>query len=121
MAYNSLSVTNDELTYDLSVENGKLKRVYHSDSVKENVKQRILTVYQEWFLDLRLGLPWFTELTGNRVSLDKVKSSIARTITGTQNVVELVSLNVYFDKQLRKLHVSFEYKDSFKQLIREEL
>ena len=121
MAYNSLSVRNDDLTYDLSVRNGKLVRAYHSDSVRENVKQRLLTVHQEWFLDLSLGLPWFTELTGKNVVLDKIKSAVARTVVGTEKVEEVVSVNVYFDKQLRRLNISFEYKDSFKHLIREEL
>ena len=121
MAYNSLSIENEDLTYDISVRNGKLVRAYHSDSVKESVKQRLLTVKEEWFLDLRLGLPWFTELTGRNVLMEKIKSSVARTIIGTDKVSELVSLDIDFDKTVRRLFIQFEYIDEFKNRIKGEL
>ncbi len=121
MAYNSLSVQGDNLTYDVRVENGQLVRAYDSEAVRENVRQRLLTVYQEWFLDLTEGLPWFTELTGRNVSLDRIKSAVARTIASTKYVEELISIDVSYDKTIRKLLIQFEYRDSFNQLIREEL
>ncbi len=121
MAYNSLSVQGDNLAYDIRVENGQLVRAYDSEAVRENVRQRLLTVYQEWFLDLTEGLPWFTELTGRNVSLDRIKSAVARTIASTKYVEELISIDVSYDKTIRKLLIQFEYRDSFNQLIREEL
>ena len=121
MAYNSMSIYPDSLTDDIFVENGQIVRATGSDSVRENVKQRLLTIQEEWFLDLRLGLPWFTELTGRQVKLEKIKSSVARTILGTEHVSDLLDLEVKYDNTTRRLFIEFEYRDEYNQIVRESL
>lgn len=121
MAYNSMSIYPNPMTTDIFVSNGQISRAFGSDSIRENVKQRLMTVYQEWFLDLRLGLPWYTELTGKVVSLEKIKSSVARTILGTQYVVELINLRIDYDNNFRRLSIWFEYRDEYNNIVRESL
>jgi hypothetical protein len=113
MAYNSTSVYPDSRSTDIQVTNGSIDRAYLSDSVLENVKQRILTVYQEWFLNLNEGLPWFTELTGKNVNIETVKAHIARAVNSTVGVLELMEITLIPNPSNRKLNVSFKYKDIY--------
>ena len=79
------------LSHDIVVDNGDLLIV---DSVPQHVKQRILTILGEWFLDLSIGLPWFDEILGKGTELTLVEALLKQTITDTPGVRELVSFRV---------------------------
>jgi len=119
MAYNQMSIYPDTITSDIQLKDGAIMRSTNSDAILENVKQRLLTIEQEWFLDLEQGLPWFTELTGRNTSIEKIRAYVSQEIRETVGVFELLSLNIAMEQETRKLEIAFEYRDIFGQTIRE--
>ena len=114
-----MSIYPDTITSDLQLKDGSIMRSINSDAILENVKQRLLTIEQEWFLDLDQGLPWFTELTGKNTSIEKIRAYVSQEIRETVGVYELTTLNITMKKETRKLEIAFEYRDIFGQTIRE--
>ena len=111
----------DKDTHDLVIINGQIGRRQTSDAIMQTVKTRLLLIYQEWFLDLSKGLPWFTQMTGHRFDIYKIRSYVARQILSTNGVNELISLTLDIDKQKRDLVIDFEYEDIHGVTIRETL
>ena len=103
----------DATTHDISTQDGRIARAYDSDSILQTVKTRLLTIRQEFFLDLDAGLPWFVEgeMTGKNVDLYRVKSYVSNEIVGTDGVSELLSIELIIDKPARKLDIIFSYID----------
>ena len=49
----------DTTTHDLVIENYDLVLVDGIDLVRQAIKQRLLLVSEEWFLDDTIGVPWY--------------------------------------------------------------
>jgi len=110
-----------DANHDLHIVNGQIARVSKSDAILQTIKTRLLLIYQEWFLDLSKGLPWFTQMMGHRFDIWKVRSYVARQILSTDGVDELLSLTVDLNRLERKLVIEFEYRDTYGATIRGEL
>jgi hypothetical protein len=102
---------------DIQTYRGQIRRVYDSDQIMQCIKTRLLTIRQEWFLDLDAGLPWFTKMVGRNVDLYRVKSYIANSIAGTYGVVEIKEITLDMDNPQRKLDINFKYIDMFDKTI----
>ena len=76
----------DDFAHDIVIAAGDLV-IY--DSVAQHIKQRLLTILGEWFLDLSIGLPWFDEILGKHQDLSLVESLIKASIIDTPGVAEL--------------------------------
>ena len=117
--YNQMNIYPDNLTGDLFLTDGNISRCYESEAVRQNVKQRLLTVQEEWFLNLDQGLPWFTELHGRNVPLELVRARVVECIVNTDGVRELISVDVY-NESGRQLRIDFEYRDIYGNMQRIE-
>lgn len=100
-------------THDLYIANGQIARVTKSDSIMQAIKTRLLTVAEEWFMDLSAGLPWYTEMSGRNADLYLIRSYISSEITGTEGVDVLLSLELEYNNKDRKLDVLFKYTDIY--------
>ena len=49
----------DATAHDLIIENYDLVLVDGIDLVRQAIKQRLLLVLEEWFLDDTIGVPWY--------------------------------------------------------------
>ncbi len=112
----------DQLNYDMTITDGQITRATNSEAIKQNVVERLLTVQQEWFMDLDQGLPWFTDLTGRNTTHAKVQGYIGASIAQTEGVagVQIVSLQTA-NKLNRAVGIEFEYTDVFGETIRKAL
>lgn len=81
----------DPFTHDLVLTGGDLRVV---DGVTQHLKQRLLTILGEWFLDLSIGIPWFDEILGKGNDLTLAESLIKSTISDTPGVRSLVTFNI---------------------------
>lgn len=93
--------------HDLKLTGYDLALVTGINLIKQRVKQRLLTILGEWFLDETIGLPWFTELNQKGIDQDRVRTLLIRGISGTEGVTEVTEFNLEYDNRLRKLTVSF--------------
>ena len=81
-----------EPAYDLALIGGDLRFTEDPrDQVKQHIKQRLLAIQGEWFLDQSVGLPWFSAILGKHRSLDIVEALIREQIVGTPGVMQLTS------------------------------
>lgn len=82
----------NEPAYDLALIGGDLRFTEDPrDQVRQHIKQRLLAIQGEWFLDQSVGLPWFSSILGKHRSLDIVEALIREQIVGTPGVMQLVA------------------------------
>ena len=99
--------------HDMHVLNGQIARVSKSDAIMQLIKTRLLTVQEEWFMDLSAGLPWYTKMLTKPTDLYKIRSYLSREITSTEGVDSLLSLELQYNNGERKLDVEFKYTDTY--------
>ncbi|MFO7180967.1 MAG: hypothetical protein DIU78_019860 [Pseudomonadota bacterium] len=85
------------------------------DNVREErlqwIRQRIIARFNfflgEWFLDLRLGIPYYRDVFVARPNLAVIRSLFRRVILGTPGVVALPKFTLRFERGERKLYFDF--------------
>jgi hypothetical protein len=97
----------DRETHDLPAVIYDLPVVRGVDLIRQRLKQRLLTILGEWFLDGDIGLPWFGELAQKGVSEEQVSALLLRVIAETEGVSEVVAFELALNRRLRNLVVNF--------------
>jgi hypothetical protein len=99
----------DPLTNDIYVDSLGSTRL--TATLTEEVAQRLSATLKlflgEWFLDTRLGLPYFRDVLIKNPDLSTIRSMFQNAITADAGVESLVSLDLEFDSQARNLAVTF--------------
>ena len=99
--------------HDMHVLNGQIARVSLSDAIMQLIKTRLLTVQEEWFMDLSAGLPWYTKMLVKPTDLYKIRSYLSKEIVATEGVDSLLSIELQYNSEERKLDVEFKYTDTY--------
>lgn len=73
-------------------------------AVAQAVLTRMRLITGEWFLDLREGLPLYTDIIGKN-TLDLYDQAIKLRVLDTQGVTEIVSYASQLDREARQLRV----------------
>lgn len=94
-------------THDLPSAIYDLPLVRGVDLIRQRLKQRLLTIIGEWFLDGDIGLPWFDELAQKGVSDARVSALVLRAISETEGVQEVVSFDLDLNRRTRRLVINF--------------
>jgi len=118
--FGQIDIYPDNISGDIFLKDHQISRCFRSEAVRQNVIQRILTIKEEWFLNLEQGLPWFTELHGMNVPLPLVRARLVESILSTPGVEALLSIRVFVIRD-RHLGVEFEYRDIYGDMKRIEL
>ena len=98
---------------DINVVNGSIKRVTDAEQVVQAVRTNLLTYRGEWFLDTRIGVPYFEKVFVKPFNRPVVEAELQRTITQTPGVEELLTFELTFDRVTRKASVSFSAVTTF--------
>lgn len=97
----------DTKSHDLIIENYDLVLVDGIDLVRQAIKQRLLLVLEEWFLDSTVGVPWYQYIFQKGADINRVKSILISTISGTDGVIKVNSLELDYNNNNRNLTVDF--------------
>jgi len=97
----------DRQTHDIAPGDYDLPTVTGLDLIRQRIKQRLLTIQGEWFLDTQIGIPWFDEVFRKRPNRDVVEGLIVSTIQETEGVEEVQEFELEFDAPQRRLSVRF--------------
>jgi len=99
----------DPVTIDLAIERGDVVWLDVGDprAVAQDIYYRLMTFLGEWFLDQRIGFPWFQEVLGKGLSQKRVEQRVKETLESVPGVrrAERVALNL--DKGRRELTLSW--------------
>jgi len=93
---------------DIDTSQPDLQQTTGVDAIKQHIKQRLKTFYNEWFLDLRRGLPYFQHILVKNPDPVVVDSAFKRQILDTLGVLELIAFNIDVDISTRVMTLSFK-------------
>ena len=111
----------DDLFYDMTITNGQITRAFNSEAIAQNVRERLLTIQQEWFMDLDQGLPWFSDLLGHNIDKDKIKGYILLSIAKTPGVETVETISLYNADATRKMGIEYSYTDIYGKFLKESI
>jgi hypothetical protein len=100
-----LKLTSDG--WDLQFTEGDLVLTSDVDQSIQHIKQRLLTFYQEWFLNLNIGIPWIQQILEKPASLAMVEVILQKIIRDSPEVKSLSSFTVAGTDQERTIEVTF--------------
>jgi hypothetical protein len=96
---------------DLALTNGRLSLVTGTTEKGQKLFNRLRLFEGEWFLDTRVGVPWFEIVLVKSPDLEVVKRLLRRVILDTPGIVDVTELNVSFDRGERVLTYEFTALD----------
>jgi len=102
----------NNLTHDLKIEVGDLVLTDGVEAVSQALDVRLQFFLGEWFLDTRLGVPYFEKILGQKPRLLVVKQIYRDAILATPGVLELNDLLVDYNGSTRVISVSFSARCS---------
>ena len=103
---------------DLDLSSGTFAWLTGADAIAQNVMTRLRFFKDEWFLDTRLGVPFFQRILGVKNAEDDAAAIFRSVILSTPGVSVLDRLDVEVDRQTRNLTVSFEARSDDDDVIR---
>lgn len=102
---NDLKLDSD---WELVIENHDLATVSGIDAIEQNLGQRLKTFLGEYFLDSRIGLPYFQEIFKKKFDPIVVDTVIKREIINTDGIIELMQFKLELETVSRELFVDFD-------------
>lgn len=100
----------------LLIENNTIPTISGPDEVAQRIRQRLKTVFREWFLDPTIGVPWFEKVFEK--SGESARAIIVREITETPGVIPpIVSFEMTVDNTTRSASISARVKVSENEVI----
>lgn len=97
----------DRDTHDLSIPGYDLQFVSGVDLIRQRIKQRLLTIQGEWFLNTDIGLPWFDQIIGKGAERPQISALLIREIAETEGVDAVVEFDLTLNRRTRQLVVLF--------------
>jgi hypothetical protein len=93
---------------DIDVTNSDLSIVEGTDAIAQHISIRLQFFRGEWFLDTRLGIPYYQDVLVKNPDLVVIRGIFREVILETPGVQELVTFDTTFDAATRKLTVTFQ-------------
>lgn len=96
-----------DATGDLDVSGGTLHAVYGREAVAQEVRIGVRFFLGEWFLDTRIGIPYFTDIFRKNPNLGLIRDIFRRAIESVPGVLAVTDITLDFDAPTRKLSLNF--------------
>jgi len=87
---------------------GDLIIVTGIDAIRQHLRIRLQFFRGEWFLDTRLGIPYFEEVLIKAPDLNVVQSLLREAVRETPGVISITSFELDFEGVTRKLSLDFD-------------
>lgn len=92
---------------DLDLSKSDLQLIDGSDAVAQHLLIRLRVFKGEWFLDQRVGVPYYQDILKKSPNLVAVRGIFTRAIVTSPGVNSLERLDLEFNKGARTLGLSF--------------
>lgn len=92
---------------DLAIEDGDLVLIDGVEAIAQDCEVRLKFFQGEWFLDQRLGVPWFQKILGHKPRLNAVSQIIQKAILTTPGILAITDFALDYEGATRKLSISF--------------
>jgi hypothetical protein len=94
-------------TGDLAIENDDFVLLTGIDAIAQDVDVRLQFFKGEWFLDTRIGVPWYEKILGQKPRLVAVKTLLKNAVLSTPGVLSVLDFDLDYSRSLRTLSVNF--------------
>jgi len=78
------------------------------EAISQHIRSRLRTFLGEYFLDERIGIPFFRDVFVKAPDLEIIRSIFSQGILNTPGVVQLTELRLDLDRSTRELSIAFE-------------
>ena len=99
----SWTLTLDQFTHDLRITDGAFERIRGSDEVRQRIKVLLWHYFQEYFLNIPDGTPWYEDILGRTADAGVVDSILRQRILSTPGVLRINSLQLNYDGATRRM------------------
>lgn len=106
----------DPQTGDLLLESGNLRLTSGLDAIAQDVTIRLRFFLGEWFLDTRVGVPYFQEILVKNPNIPRVTQLLRQVVQETPGVTSVDRFDFSFDAATRKASVAFTASTTAGQL-----
>lgn len=101
--------------HDLLIEDFDLVLISGVERVAQSLRIRMWFFLGEWFMNTSMGLDYLGELAVKNPPLTLLESTLKREILMVQDVLEILSFVLTFDKKLRHMDVTYQVNTTFGQ------
>ena len=95
----------DPSTNDMTFGQGLANYADKAEACAQNVRTRHQLLYQEWFLDTSVGLPYLQNIMTRPSDILLAESLVKKCILGTEGVSSITKFNMTFDHETRILAI----------------
>jgi hypothetical protein len=92
---------------DWAVSGGKLQLATGQEEIAQIVATRLRTFLGEYFLDVRIGVPWFSKIFKKNPNQAEVEALLIQTIADSPGIITIQDFQLSLDNKTRKLRVDF--------------
>ena len=92
---------------DLDVSTGDLVKLTGAEAIRQQLKIRLRLFLGEWFLDTRVGMPYYETVLVKNPNTQAVRALFQEAILGTPGVTETSDVALEYDGATRALAVTF--------------
>lgn len=96
---------------DIAIEGNDFVIISNDEYLAQKIKATIQTFYGEWWLDVELGIPYFTDIFVKKYNLSTIRNIFTKVIAGVQGVERIISLDLRVESD-RTLYVAFQVKSA---------
>lgn len=100
----------DASNNDIDLSNNQLELVDETDAIAQHLLVRLRFFKGEYFLDQRLGVPYYQSILVKNPRLVVVRSIFREVILETPGVLELLRFDLDFDTTTRTLSTDFSVR-----------
>jgi hypothetical protein len=103
-----MDIALDPDTGDLLIEGGDLALLDGVEAISQHVAIRLQFFQGEWFLDTRVGIPYYQRVLVKNPDLNAVRFLLRAAVASTPGIGELQSFSTEYANASRTLSVEFE-------------
>lgn len=105
---------------DWTMGKGRANYITGSEAIAQNVKTRLRSFEDDWYLDVTHGVPWI-ELFSNLGTQRRIVRAVERTVLQTEGVLSMSDIQVTNIDKNRRARIEFDYTDIFSRTASESL
>ena len=99
-----------DATGDLELIDGETSLTDGTTAIAQDMTIRLKTFLGEWFLDQRIGLPYFQTILVKNPNLPVIQTIFRQAVLETTGIIGISDFEFNFDTSVRQLSISFEAK-----------
>lgn len=100
----------DTATGDLDLSTGDIEIVRGDAAILQQLDIRFNFFLGEWFLDQRIGIPYFQKILGKGQNLEVIRGIYRQTAVSCPGIASLDSFSLSVDKKTRTLRITLSAK-----------